>query len=133
MSDKLADSLPALQTRFHSWLRDRVGALIEKHQLQLPDLATLAGKPESNGNHFPIPGMYGGFYYWLEREGADAQLMVLSFSRIVGGSEPFYEITVGGCRLIAGAELRVREKFWLEKDSPVLSAADRNNWRPRPA
>lgn len=121
--------LTVIQAHFHALIRSRVGHLLEKHQLQLPDLSVIKQGPEPKG-HFPIPGMYGGFNFWLEGQGDQAKLIVLSFSRIVGGSEQFYSIHSDGWRLIEGEEFRLREKRWLETGSPVLDATGKTDPPP---
>ena len=45
---------------------------------------------------FPVPGMYGGFSYWLEGKGTNVKLISDSWCRIVKGSEQRYEITSKG-------------------------------------
>lgn len=49
---------------------------------------------------FPIPGMYGGFSFWLEGDGPDAKLITESWSRVVDGSGQRHEITPTGSRLV---------------------------------
>ena len=79
-------------------MRRRAGILIDEHGLALPELfPLLAGTGQV---FFPIPGMYGGFRYWLEGEGAGAKLIAVSFCRVVGGSGQRHEVTPGGARLV---------------------------------
>jgi len=67
--------------------------------LRLPELEVLLelDRPQM---WFPVPGMYGGFSYWLESTGADAKLVSESWSRVVGGSGQRHEITSAGSRLV---------------------------------
>jgi hypothetical protein len=86
--------LTGLETNFHRLIRQRAEQLVAEHQLRLPRLAPLTeiARPES---WFPVPGMYGGFRYRLEGE----ELIVDSWSRIVGGSEQTHRVTADGVRL----------------------------------
>lgn len=49
---------------------------------------------------FPIPGMYGGFSYWLKGEGEDIKLITESWCRVWGGSGQRHEITATGSQLV---------------------------------
>jgi len=49
---------------------------------------------------FPVPGMYGGFAFWLEGEGNDARLVTESWRRIFAGSGQRHEVTAHGVRLL---------------------------------
>lgn len=90
--------LAALQYRFHQLMRSRAARLIDQHQLTLPRLADLS--EDGRQVFFPIPGMYGGFRYWLEGEGEETKLISVSFVRVVGGSGQRHEITAQGCVLL---------------------------------
>jgi hypothetical protein len=45
---------------------------------------------------FPVPGMYGGFYFWLQPDGADTLLVSDSWCRTVAGSEERHDVTASG-------------------------------------
>ncbi len=62
-----ADVLTRLEHHFHGLIRERVGDLVTKHRLRLPELTMLTevAKPAF---WFPVPGFYGGFQYTLEGE-----------------------------------------------------------------
>jgi hypothetical protein len=66
------------------------------HELRLPELEVMLEleRPEL---WFPVPGMYGGFHFRLERD----RLLASSWSRIVSGSEEHHEITESGTRTVA--------------------------------
>jgi hypothetical protein len=49
---------------------------------------------------FPVPGLYGGFSYFLEGEGENINLFSSSWCRVVGGSGQRHEVTVSGSRLV---------------------------------
>lgn len=49
---------------------------------------------------FPLPGMYGGFSYWLERRDGTETLMVESWSRIEAGSGQRHAVTAEGVALL---------------------------------
>ena len=93
------DTLQAIERHFHEVIRGRAATLIDEHNLTLPKLATLLADAESKA-WFPIPGMYGGFSYWLEGEGDQTKLVTSSWSRVVGGSGQRHEITAAGSRLV---------------------------------
>lgn len=92
--------LAKVQTHFHTMVRERASQLIEKYALRLPELSVML-ELETPDMSFPVPGMYGGFYYRLVAPGAEAKLVCESWSRVVGGSGQRHEITADGCTLVA--------------------------------
>jgi len=88
-----------LQSHFHAVIRGRIDQPIPDHGLRLPELEVLL-ELERPHMWFPVPGMAGGFSYWLEPTGDDARLMSESRSRMVGGSGQRHEITSAGSRLV---------------------------------
>ena len=48
---------------------------------------------EENGKWFPVPGMYGGFHYWFEKNDEQLELIVESWCRVVDGSGQRHRIT----------------------------------------
>lgn len=88
-----------MELHFHAIIRQRAGELIDQADLQLPELKPLVEAPEPKG-WFPIPGMYGGFSYWLEGEGDQAKLIAESWTRIVEGSGQRHEVTAHGSKLV---------------------------------
>ncbi len=88
-----------LQTHFHEVIRERANYLVEEHALRLPELEPLL-EIESHKVWFPIPGMYGGFNYHLERAGIEPKLITESWCRIADGSGQRHEITPAGSRLV---------------------------------
>lgn len=93
------DDLLAIQRHFHVVIRGRAGELIDQHSVALPVLAPLLSATEQKA-WFPVPGMYGGFSYWLEGNGPGAKLITESWCRVVGGSGQRHEITPDGSRLV---------------------------------
>jgi hypothetical protein len=93
------DTLQAIERHFHAVIHGRAANLVDQHNLTLPKLAPLLGATESKG-WFPIPGMYGGFSYWLEGGGDQAKLVTESWCRVVGGSGQRHEFTAAGSRLV---------------------------------
>jgi len=93
------DTLLAIQRHFHAVIRDRAAKLIDEQSLALPELTPLLTAEEPKA-WFPIPGMYGGFSYWLEGEGEQAKLMAESWCRVVDGSGQRHEVTAEGSRLV---------------------------------
>ena len=85
-------TLQKIQAHFHEIILGRAGDLVQKYRLRLPELETLL-EIEHPRMWFPVPGMYGGFSYWIDVEGEDAKLVSKSWCRVVGGSGQRHEIT----------------------------------------
>ncbi|MFC2081814.1 hypothetical protein ACFLSF_03050 [Candidatus Bipolaricaulota bacterium] len=93
------ETIRAIQEQFHAVIRARAGDLIAEHKVPLPELAPLLEVGEPKG-WFPVPGMYGGFSYWLEGEGRNAKLISESWCRVAEGSGQRHEVTANGSRLV---------------------------------
>jgi hypothetical protein len=94
-----SETLQAIQSYFHEIILDRAGDLIEKTRVRLPELESLLELDEPK-MWFPIPGMYGGFNYWLEAEEGQIKLISESWSRVVEGSGQRHEINNNGWTLV---------------------------------
>src|SRR6266699_2274427 len=94
------ETLRAIERPFHEVIRERAAELVDRHGLPLPELAPLleSGQPKA---WFPVPGMYGGFSYWLEGDCEQARLVTESWSRVVDGSGQRHEVTAAGFKLLA--------------------------------
>lgn len=88
-----------LRTRFHKLIRQRAGNLIKKHRLQLPQLVGLESDPK-NPSWFPVPGMYGGFKFWLIYEDDQPVIISESWCRVVEGSGQRHRITTDSIELV---------------------------------
>jgi hypothetical protein len=66
----LESALMTIERHFHAVIRARAGKLINEHGVQLPRLGSVTSRPKREVS-FPIPGMYGGFNYWLTGEGVN--------------------------------------------------------------
>lgn len=88
-----------IQSQFHEVIRGRADHLVQEHALRLPELEPLL-ELERPKMWFAVPGMYGGFSYWLETTGVAARLTSESWCRIAGGSGQRHEITPDGSRLV---------------------------------
>jgi hypothetical protein len=86
------ETLQKIQNHFHEIIVNRIGDLVQKSGLRLPELEVLL-EIEEPRMWFPVPGMYGGFSYWLDGEGKNAKLISESWCRVVGGSGQRHEIT----------------------------------------
>lgn len=86
------ETLQKIQDHFHAIILGRTGDLVEESGLRLPELEPLL-EIEKPQMWFRVPGMYGGFSYWLDGEGKNAKLISESWCRIVGGSGQRHEIT----------------------------------------
>ena len=93
------NTLQNIQRLFHTTILSRAKDLIEKSALRLPELEPLLeiNQPQM---WFPVPGMYGGFNYWLDSEGNEVKLISESWCRVVGGSGQRHEITSKESRLV---------------------------------
>jgi hypothetical protein len=89
-----------MQAHFHAVIRGRAERQVQEHQLRLPELEPLL-EFEDLRVWFAVPGMYGGFSYWLETEGVEAKLVSESWSRIAQGSGQRHEITSAASKLVA--------------------------------
>lgn len=99
MNNIPTEILLKIQDNFHQIIRGRAGDFIDRYAVELPDLTRFLDSQESKG-WLPVPGMYGGFSYWLEGEGEEAKLITESWYRVVGGSGQRHEITAGGSKLV---------------------------------
>jgi hypothetical protein len=97
--DVSTDLLRAIQDHFYEVIRGRAHELVEEHRLRLPELEVLLemGEPKA---WFAIPGMYGGFSFWLENGRDHVQLVTESWCRVVGGSGQRHIVTADGARLV---------------------------------
>lgn len=95
------ESLAAMESLFHELIRSRTSTLKDEN-VPLPELPTLKNLKWSKeeGTFFRVPGMYGGFRYWLEGEEQQVKLVVESACRIFGGSGQRHEISPMGVRLV---------------------------------
>lgn len=96
----LLEDLRKIQENFHAVIRGRVEELVTKYALRLPELEPLLEMNENEKVWFAVPGMYGGFAYWLEGAGTNARLITESWCRVVGGSGQRHEIAASGSRLL---------------------------------
>jgi catechol 2,3-dioxygenase-like lactoylglutathione lyase family enzyme len=91
--------LAAIERHFHDLIRARGRDFSGfKEDLVLPTLTVRV-----HGRHqaawFPVPGMYGGFKYWLEGDGEALKLVTESWCRVFDGSGQRHEITAEGTTL----------------------------------
>lgn len=96
-------TLGAIQDHFHELIRKRAEEFRAQRQVTLPLLAPALWEEREKPlrGWFPVSGMYGGFSYRGEGSGADATLIVESWSRVVGGSGQRHEISAAGVTLLA--------------------------------
>lgn len=93
--------LSQLEKYFHKVILSRAGNLVTEQSLTLPTLESLLAEDHKETKEwFAIPGMYGGFAYWLEGGGMTTTLVTESWSRVIGGSGQRHEITVKGIKLV---------------------------------
>ena len=94
-----AETLRAIEIYFHAVITVRAQNLLKESGFQLPQLGVLLELTEPKMS-CPIPGMYGGFSYWLAETGAEAKLVSESACRVVGGSGQRHEVTAKGSQLV---------------------------------
>ncbi len=92
-------TLLQIEHHFHELMRKRAGDLIDSQNLELPKLAPIANS-EQEKHWFSIPGMYGGFSYWLELQETQVTLITESWCRVVEGSGQRHKITDQGIELL---------------------------------
>ena len=88
-----------IQSHFHAVIRKRIDEPLSDHRLRLPELEVML-ESERPQLWFPVPGMYGGFKFWLETTGTEAKLVSESWCRVVEGSGERHEITSEASRLV---------------------------------
>jgi hypothetical protein len=95
-------TLAAIEGSFHEVIRGRVAQLSEPPtNLEFPKIDDTTPTTDADRAWFPIPGMYGGFAYWLDLSGAHPKLVTESWSRVCEGSGQRHEIDVAGSKLVA--------------------------------
>jgi hypothetical protein len=92
--------LLTIQRHFHDVIRSRIAHLKVDGSLRLPELEPLLEMSDGKV-WFGVPGMYGGFSYWLSTDSVEATLVTESWCRVVGGSGLRHEITSAGAKLVA--------------------------------
>ena len=95
-----SQKLQGLQRNFHEVIRGRAEKQIESHQLRLPELEPMLESGPSCKFWFAVPGMYGGFNYWLEKRWDRVLLISESWCRVVGGSGERHVVTPFGNVLV---------------------------------
>jgi hypothetical protein len=95
-----ARALERIQGHLHEVIRGRIKVIEGILQaVRLPELAPLT-EYSSAAFWFPVPGMYGGFKFWLASDGAKPKLVSESWCRVVGGSGERHEVTPEGAWLV---------------------------------
>ena len=87
-----SNRLEHMQELFHGLIRSTLLTYNVRETLWLPQLSILA-ESSADSIWFPIPGMYGGFHFWLEGTDRSSALVAESWSRVVGGSGMRHRIT----------------------------------------
>ena len=95
-----ADELQAMQQHFHAVIRERADALVREHALRLPELEPLLEMAEPR-LWFAVPGMVGGFHFWLDTLAGDPVVIAESWSRVVDGSGQRHLVSPHGSLLLA--------------------------------
>ena len=89
-------ALLALTTQLHALILDRAAGDVQRSALLLPVLSPLTEMPLGQRVWCPVPGMYGGFEYWLTHAGSKPRLLVNTWCRIVRGAELCHAVTPEG-------------------------------------
>jgi len=93
-------SLKSIQDHFHELIIRRTQGLCPLDEFELPDLLTAPDDLIHHPIFLTIPGMYGGFSYWLQEKNGETVLISESWCRVGEGSEERYEISASTCRQI---------------------------------
>lgn len=88
------DRLAQMQKYFHKYIIRRTETLVKDYKLRLPDLEPLLEMRNSK-IWFPVPGMMGGFSYWIEEKEDGFKLLCNNWSRM-DGTIYHYEISSDG-------------------------------------
>ncbi|HNS37683.1 MAG TPA: ankyrin repeat domain-containing protein [Anaerolineaceae bacterium] len=91
------DVLSRIQGHFHAVILGRARDLVEGEKLRLPELEPLLEYPQEP-TWFAIPGMYGGFSYWIETKPSPI-LWAESWCRVAGGSGQRHAVSPFGSLL----------------------------------
>ena len=92
--------LKQIQKHFHSVIRRRAGHHVREHALRLPELEPLL-EMQTPKLWFPVPGMNGGFRFWLERVHGSDLLLTESSNQVAGGSSQRHIVSPHGNLLVA--------------------------------
>jgi hypothetical protein len=96
------ETLCAIERHFQEVIRSRAADLLMQcPNLQLPTLDETTPSSKEERAWFAIPGMYGGFAYWLDLSGSPVKLITESWCRVVEGSGQRHEICAKGSKLVA--------------------------------
>lgn len=97
------ETLRSIEHHFHELIRQRGISFVESasiSNLQLPKIDYTTPSSYKDKSWFPVPGMYGGFTYWLKFTADRPKLMCSSWSRIIEGFEETHEIHAEGSKLV---------------------------------
>lgn len=89
----------SIQAHFHALIKSRAAELFVYDLPELPSLESMF-ESTSDSEWLAVPGMYGGFKYWIDRDAPGFSLIAESWSRIVGGSGRRHEISAEGSLLV---------------------------------
>ena len=89
-----------MQRYFHVVILGTAKDLVDEHELRLPELTPLLELEEGTSVHFSVPGMHGGFSYWLAGSEDRIKLVTESWCRVSEGSGQRHEITPNSCNLV---------------------------------
>lgn len=103
------ETLEAIQAYFHSVISERAQFLLDGKSYRLPQLSVLLEIEEPH-MWCPIPGMYGGFKFWLSDTGPDAKLVSESWCSVAVGSGQRHRVSSRGSALVAAGFVCPREE-----------------------
>lgn len=128
------DDLRRMQRHFHAVIREHPPG--RRPCLRLPEIEPLLEMGRERV-YFEVPGMFGGFEYWLEDDGVVPRLHVETFRRIIN-CDLRYEVTPHGWRLVdefdRGPEFRpVSNPSTAPRTTAPAGPRSRTRRPPRPA
>ena len=93
------NELALIEGAFHEVIMGRAAELVARGGLRLPQLSPVVEFKDAKW-WFAVPGMYGGFSYWLEENQGAVRLVTESWCRVVGGSGQRHVVTTAGSELV---------------------------------
>lgn len=123
MNMQESEQITAIGEKFRELIIDRCKfCQFDKYLEENPDfefpVITMGLLGWENGKHITIPGLFGGFDYFLEERGGGLALYAEQSSRMDSSSDDYvcFELTANGSRMLQDAEREVVWKKFRELD-----------------
>ena len=100
------NELTIIQGHFHNLILERASVIpsfMAMEDKALPVITNETSTDSKDGSEwYPVPGMYGGFKYWLTERNGRPLLMTESWCRVAEGSGQRHEVSIDGYVCVAG-------------------------------